>query len=69
MDDTKPEWLLVMYVTIAMTFFTVFGYSVGNVWTGIKFGVFISLATSVSIGFRMVVDHYARPSVSEEKQP
>jgi hypothetical protein len=67
MDDTKPEWLLVIYVTIAMTFFTLVGYSVGNVITGVKIGVFMSLATSVSIGFRMALDYYASQSWSKEK--
>jgi hypothetical protein len=68
MDEPKPKWLLVIYVTIAMTFFTLVGYSVGNIITGVKVGVFMSLATSVAIGFRIVVDHYTNQSALTKEE-
>jgi hypothetical protein len=68
MDNTKPEWLLVIYVTIDMIFFTLVGYSVDNVITGVKIGVFMSLATSVAIGFRIVIDHYTSKLVLTKKE-
>lgn len=68
MDEPKPEWLLVIYVTIAMTFFTLVGYSVGDIMRGVIWGVQISLATSVVIGVKTALDYTTSLLLSGEKQ-
>ena len=69
MDEPKPEWLLVIYVAIAMSFFTLAGFSAGNVMAGVKVGMLISIITTISLGVRIVLDHYKNPFLNEEKQP
>lgn len=67
MDDPKPKWLLVMYITISMTFFTLVGYSIGKLIVGIEFGIVVSLATGISMGFKRLLDQIASLSWSNDK--
>lgn len=68
MDEPKPEWLLVIYVTIAMTCFTLVGYSVGDTIRGVTVGIVISLATSVAMGVKMALDYNASLSWSKQER-
>jgi hypothetical protein len=68
MDEPNPRWLLVMYITIAMTFFPLAGYSAGAVIKGVELGVVISLATGISMGVKLLLDHAASMSWSKQEK-